>query len=100
MQYCNAQNKTATLAVFVQAVKNDSVNNTTLQLYLLPDTNLIASQVFKKGGNHFTVNNFSKYIIKASCIGFETVSRIINVTDKPVYATLVLKRSTANLQTV
>ena len=100
IQYTNAQNKTTPLTVFVQAAKNDSVNNTTLQLYLLPDTNLIASQVFKKGGNSFSVNHFSKYIIKASCVGFETVSRTVNVTDKPVYTTLVLKRNTANLQTV
>jgi len=92
VQYTNAQNKTATLNVFVQAAKNDSVNNTTLQLYLLPDTNLIASQVFKKAGNNFAVSHFSKYIIKASCIGFEPVSRTVNVIDKTVYVTLALKK--------
>jgi iron complex outermembrane receptor protein len=100
IQYTIAQNKATTLTIFLQAAKNDSVNNTTLQLYLLPDTNLVIAQVFKKGGNSFTVSHFSKYIIKASAIGFETVSRTINITDKNVTVTLFLKRNTANLQAV
>jgi iron complex outermembrane recepter protein len=101
MQYAHAQNKTTTLKVYLQAaVKTDSVNNTTIALYILPEDSLIASQVFKKEGNTFSVNQFSKYIIKASCIGFETVVKTINITDKPVTAPLLLKRSSTNLQIV
>jgi iron complex outermembrane recepter protein len=100
LQQANAQNKTTTLKVYIQSGKNDSVYNSSIQLYLLPDTTLQATQLFKPGGNSFTVTHFSKYIIKASSIGFETVSKTINVTDKPVTAALFLKRSTTNLKAV
>jgi iron complex outermembrane recepter protein len=101
MQHAHAQNKTTTLKIFLQAAaKNDSVNNTTIALYILPEDSLISTQVFKKEGNNFSVNQFVKYIIKASCIGFETVNKTINITDKPVTATLVLKRSSTSLQGV
>ncbi len=100
MQYSNAQDKTTALKINLQAAKNDSINHTSLQLFLLPDTVLIKAQLFNKTGNSFTVGLFSKYIIKASCIGFETISRTVNITDKPVAVTLLLKRNTASLQAV
>ncbi len=100
IQYANAQTKTTTLKIFAQAAKNDSAGNATVQLYLLPDTVLTTSQVYNKGGNSFVVNQFAKYFVTISCVGFETSSRTVNVTDKPVAATFVLKRSTSNLQTV
>ena len=95
-----AQNKTTTLKVFVQPTKNDSANNATLQLLLLPDTVFITAQVFNKSGNSFVVEQLSKYIIKVSSVGFETVTKTINITDKPVTTYILLKRSTTNLQTV
>ncbi len=101
MQYAHAQNKTTTLKIYLQAAaKNDSVNNTTIALYILPEDSLVSTQVFKKEGNIFSVNQFSKYIIKASSIGFETVNKTINITEKPVAVTLLLKRSSTNLQSV
>ncbi|GAB2830025.1 outer membrane beta-barrel protein [Ferruginibacter profundus] len=96
----NAQIKTTTLKVFVQVAKNDSVNNATVQLYLLPDTILITSQLYNKSGNGFTVTQLSKYIITISCIGFETTSKTISIIDKPVVTTCVLKRNTSSLQSV
>jgi len=100
LQYANAQNKTTTLTIFMQSPKIDSINNATLQLFLLPDTALISSRVFSKSGNIFSVTHFSKYIIKVSCIGFETTEKTINIADKPVTASLVLKRNTTNLKSV
>ena len=100
MLHAHAQNKTTALKVFLQSSKNDSVNNATVQLFLLPDTASISSQVFNKSGNSFAVNHLTKYFITASCIGFETVTKTINVSDKPVTAYLLLKRNTTNLKTV
>jgi len=100
VQHLTAQNKTTTLKIFLQAAKNDSITNATLQLYLLPDTALLSSQVYHKSGNSFTIDQFSKYIIIASCIGFETNNKTINITDKPVTTTVTLKRNTGNLQSV
>ncbi len=95
-----AQNKTASLKIFVQTAKNDSANNATLQLFSLPDSTLIATQVASKNGNNFTVNNFSKYLIKVSCIGFIAIAKIINITDKPATITLILKTNTGSLKEV
>jgi hypothetical protein len=100
IQCANAQSKTTTLKIVVQSVKSDSVNNATVQLYLLPDTTLITSQVYNKSGSSFAVNQFAKYFITVSCVGFETNNKTINVTDKPIAVTFILKRSAANLQTV
>jgi len=100
IQSISAQTKTTTLKVFIQASKNDSANNASLQLYLLPDTNLISAQVYKKTGNTFIVNTFSKYFIRISSIGFESAFKTINVVDKPVATSLFLKRSTTSLQTI
>ncbi len=99
-QYVYAQNKTTSLKIFLQTAKNDSANNATIALLVLPDTVLISSQVFNKTGNSFSVNHFSKYIIKVSCIGFETISKTVNIADKPVTTSLLLKRSTTNLKSV
>ncbi len=100
MHYTYAQNNATTLKVFLQTAKNDSATNATIQLFSLPDTVLITTQLFKKTGNSFTVNHFSKYLVTVSCIGFTTVSKTVNITDKPVSTALFLKRSSTNLKAV
>ena len=100
IKYTQAQTKTTTLKIFAQAAKNDSVSNATIQLFLLPDTVLTASQVYHKNGNNFPVTQFAKYLVTVSCVGFATSSKTINITDKPVATTYILKRSTSNLQNV
>jgi iron complex outermembrane recepter protein len=100
MHFAYAQNKTATLKVFLQTAKNDSATNASIQLFALPDTSLVTSQVYNKGGNSFSVNTFSKYIVRISCIGFETTDKTINIADKAVSATIALKRSSNSLQNV
>jgi len=100
IQHSQAQTKNTTLKVFVQSAKNDSVSNASLQLYLLPDTTLITSQLYNKNGNSFSVNQLSKYFVTISCIGFETTSKTINIIDKPVATTIILKRNTSSLQSV
>lgn len=95
-----AQNK-ITLKVFVQTAKNDdSASNATIQLYALPDTALLTSQVYNKDGNSFLVNTFAKYFITISCVGFEKTNKTISITDKPLSTVFILKRKTASLQSV
>jgi adenine C2-methylase RlmN of 23S rRNA A2503 and tRNA A37 len=53
VQYIEAQNKTTTIKILLQSAKADSVNNVTLQLFILPDTLLISTQIFSKAGNSF-----------------------------------------------
>jgi hypothetical protein len=100
VHFAHAQNKTTTLKVFLQTAKADSATNASIQLLSINDSTLSSTQVFKSAGNNFQVNQLSKYTITVSCIGFETVSKIINITDKPITTTLFLKRSTGNLKAV
>jgi iron complex outermembrane recepter protein len=92
----SAQSSTE-LRVQLSPVKKDSLTNITLQLYLLPDTLLASSQVYKPAGNSFPVNKFSKYIVRISSIGFETAERIVSVADKPVAVSIPVKRNTTSL---
>ena len=95
-----AQNKTTILKVFLQTAKNDSASHASIQLFALNDSVAMATQLFNKSGNSFTVTQLSKYTVTVSCIGFATVSKTINVTDKPLTTTLFLKRSSTYLKAV
>lgn len=92
--------KNTTLTVFIKSAKTDSAINITLQLYLLPDTILINTRIAKPGKNDLQVNAFSKYLVRTSSVSFENTENLINVTDKPVNTTLVLKRKNTTLQDV
>ncbi len=94
-----AQNTTR-LAVTLSSAKKDSLTNITLQLYRLPDTTLVSSQVYKTGGNSFSVTSFSKYIIRVSSVGFEATEKTVSVTDKPVAISIPVKRMTTSMQGV
>jgi len=95
-----ASTNNTTLKIFLQTAKNDSATNASIQVFALPDTFLIASKVFNKSGSIFILNQFSKYYIKVSSIGFETSFKTINILDKPVSTTILLKRSIGNMQAV
>jgi len=99
-QYCLAQNNNTTLKILLQSGKNDSINNATIQAYLLPDTVAAGSQVFNKNGNSFTVQQFSKYLVSVSSVGFQTQNKTINITDKSLSIVFLLQRNTGNLQNV
>ncbi|MEI7734378.1 MAG: TonB-dependent receptor [Ferruginibacter sp.] len=95
-----AATKNTSLKIFLQTAKNDSAANASIQLFVFPDTVLISTKVFNKNGSSFTVNTFSKYWIRVSCVGFETIGKTITISDKVVSATLFLKRNTGNMQAV
>ncbi len=89
-----------TLKIVLQTAKTDSLVNASIQLFGLPDTSLIITKIFSPGGSSFTVRNFTKYLAVVSCIGFETVYKTINVTDKAINTYIGLKRASGNLQAV
>ena len=92
--------KNTTLTVFLKFQNSDSAGNITLQLYLLPDTVLISSTIAKNGKADFQVKPFSKYLLRTSSVSFENTESIINVTDKPVNTTIVIKIKNTTLQNV
>jgi iron complex outermembrane recepter protein len=98
--YAKAQVNNVTLKVILQTAKTDSINSASIQLFALNDSAVTATQLFSNNGNVFTVNQLSKYTITASCIGFATVSKTVNIADKPVTVSLFLKRSTTDLKAV
>ena len=94
-----AQNITS-LTVNLSSLKKDSLHNITMQLYLLPDTSLSASQVYKAGVGRFSVNKFSKYIVRVSSVGFESTEKMVTIADRPVVISILVKRKTTDLQNV
>jgi iron complex outermembrane receptor protein len=96
----SAQQKDFTLTVLLQAVKNDSVTNASIQLFTLPDSSLVTTQVFNKKGNHFTVQQLSKYLVTVSSVGYQTQTKTINIADRSLAVVITLQHSTTNLQNV
>jgi hypothetical protein len=89
--------KTTTLSVSVNLPKADSSASVTLQLYLLPDTVLITTKSANNGITNFNVKVFSKYLLRVSSVTFENTEKIINIPDKRVTASFVLKRKNTML---
>lgn len=87
--------------VFVKpAVETDSLVNASLQLFSLPDSNLVQTQVSSTRGNSFTVKSFSKYLLKVTAIGYQAQNRMLSISDKPVMTNFALKKETAAMQAV
>lgn len=80
------------LSVF-SASKNDSIFSATLQLYSLPDTELLFSQTATTKGNVFVVTAFNNYLLKASFIGYQSIDTNINIKDKSVKIILHFKKN-------
>jgi len=91
---------TTSLSLNLSSLKKDSLINITLRLYRLPDTSLVSSEVYKQGGNKFSVNKFTKYIIRSSSVGFEETEKLVTVADNPVAVSIIVKRKTTDLQNV
>jgi hypothetical protein len=83
--------KNTTLKVIVNFPKADTLNSVTLQLYLMPDTVLVSSKLTNNGTANFAVNSFSKFLLKLSSVTFESIDKIITVTDKPVSINFIVK---------
>ena len=98
--YHAADAQTVILHVTVKTPAKDSSLNATIQLYSLPDTVLIASQVSNADVNTFSVNTFSKYFIKVSAVGYEAKDKTIAVTNKTANVIIELKTKSALLNTV
>lgn len=96
----SAAQNTTSVTVTLSSSRKDSLINITVQVYSLPDTVLLASRVYKPGATRFSVNRFSKYLVRAGSVSFETAEKPISVTDKPVNVLLTVKRKTTDLQAV
>ena len=92
--------KALNLSVSIFSATDDSLNNITVQIYQLPDTNLLNTKIFNGLPVNFSINKFSKYIIQISAVGFEIVAKMITITDKPVYAKLLIRRKSTELKKV
>ena len=87
---------TTSLQVSLMAGKNDTLNNIVLQLYLLPDTSLVHSKIVNHNPVSFTVNQFSRYILRVSDPGFESADRLVAVNEKPVVISLAVRKTAEN----
>ena len=100
--YNNANAQTIPLKVSVKGNGKDSLINATIQLYSLPDTLLVESQISKHSINIFHVKPFSKYLIKVTAVGFREIDKTIAVDNKSIFTTIILtaKDNTLNAVTV
>ncbi len=95
-----AQAQRTTIHVQLSVNKNDSFPPATLQLFSLPDTTLVSSQVASQKGNDFPVNNFSKYLLVISSSGYAATEKTVSVTGKPVSITVELKKKIKGMDEV
>lgn len=88
--------KNTTLKIIVNLPKADTAA-VTLQLYILPDTTLVAGKVITADTTTFAVKPFSKYLLRLSSVTFENTEKLISVADKSVTTNFVLKRKNTTL---
>ncbi|MBL0357603.1 MAG: outer membrane beta-barrel protein [Chitinophagaceae bacterium] len=89
-----------TIRVALSVNKADSFPPATIQLYSLPDTLALASQLAKAAGNLFAVNSFTKYVLKISSSGFAETEKMVAVTDKSIAVTVPMKKKIKGLDEV
>ncbi len=88
------------LTIHLASEQKDTVTETSIQLYRLPDSLFISSQLYKPGGNRFTLNTYKKYLVRISSVNFQTAERVVTSTGKPITLAISLKRKTTDLQQV
>ena len=93
-----AQNLSVT--IFTKKSNGDSTANTSIQLYSLPDTILLNTQLAKITGNKFNTTRFTKYIVRVSGIGYETVEKTISIADKSITTQILLQKKSTALKAV
>lgn len=72
------------LRVIIAETKADTLTGATLQLFSLPDSQLITTQAVDKAGNRFNVRSFSKYLLNMTAVGYGSLERVVSVTSKSI----------------
>lgn len=80
--------------------RTDSSLNLTLQVFSLPDSTLKLSRVVKNKNTEFNLESSGKYLMRLSSVNHEKTERVINMTGKPVYLNIELRRSATTLENV
>ena len=92
--------QSVSLKISLKASAKDSLANASIQLFGLPDSALLQSQVSNASSNIFSVKPFSKYLIEVSAIGFETKYKTIAVANKALTVILEIKSKSNALDSV
>lgn len=92
--------QTVDLQVAIKTSRAEVLENATIQLFGLPDTLLLRSQVSKRPYNSFQVKPSTSYLIKVSAIGFQTLEQVVPVQNKMVTITLQLTEKSNALKEV
>jgi iron complex outermembrane recepter protein len=80
--------------------KNDSFPPATIELFLLPDTTPITSQLALQKGNDFPVSHFSKYLVMVSSSGYAATEKTVSITNKILSITVEMKKVEKGMQEV
>jgi hypothetical protein len=76
------------LQVMVKAQGRDSITNATIEVFRLPDSLLLETQVSRPAGNIFLVNPVTSYLVRVSAVGFQQADKTVAILHKPVTITL------------
>jgi len=98
--YTAANAQSVSVQITLKAAGKDSVAGATIQLYSLPDSVLLHSQISQPIKNTFRVKPFGRYLIKVFAVGFDTLQKNITVTNKSLTVALQLIANYKDLKAV
>ncbi len=78
----------------------DTFPRATIQMFSVPDSVKLFTQIANKNGNIFYVKTSADYLIKISAVGFESVEKPITVTDKALSISIDLNRNIKGLEEI
>ena len=88
------------LTVTLTSAKNDSLYNITVQVLLLPDSNVVGSKLFNGKPVSFVVKSNRNYLVRVSSTSFEKTQKLVFLDDKPTSVQLFMKRKVSSLQNI
>jgi len=97
--YASANAQTVNMQIVLKAEGKDSITNATIQIYSLPGRQLLQSWL-SSPVNIFKVKASGSYLIKVTAVEFDTLQKVIKVTNKPVFDTLQLIAKVKTLKEV
>jgi len=88
------------LQVSLKPRGRDSLSNASIEVYRLPDSLLIQSQVGHPSGNTFHIKANTAYLVRVSAVCFLTSEKKVDVQNKAIAITMVMDAVDHTLHTV
>ena len=97
---CSVHAQQVSVRIITKKSNGDSATNASVQLYSLPDSILLTTQLVKVTGNQFSVKGFRKYLLRITAVGYEMLEKVVTVADKPIGIQMLLQKKSTSLKAV